>query len=140
MPDPVAEKILRCVIVTPEKAVLDEKVDYVGLPMYDGDLGVLPGRAPLIGRLGYGELRLRRGESIQRFFVDGGFAQVNANTVTVLTDRAFKPAEIDVEAAQQVLNESVQILQTPEEQEARHNAAERARAQLRMVEQRSETA
>ena len=75
-------------VVTPERAVLDEAVDFVALPMYDGELGVLPGRAPLIGRLGYGELRIRRGEETQRFFIDGGFAQVRANVVTVLTPRA----------------------------------------------------
>ena len=50
-------KKLQCVVVTPERAVLDEPADFVVLPLYDGELGVLPGRAPLIGRLGYGELR-----------------------------------------------------------------------------------
>jgi F-type H+-transporting ATPase subunit epsilon len=138
MVDAVAEKILRCVVVTPERAVLDEKVDSVVLPMYDGELGVLPGRAPLIGRLGYGELRLRRGDRLQRFFVDGGFVQVHANTVTVLTDRALKPEEINLEAAQRDLNDAVLIAETPEEQEAQLKAAERARAQLRVVQHRAE--
>ena len=78
---------LQCVVVTPERALLDEPADFVALPMYDGELGVLPGRAPLIGRLGYGELRIRRGQETRRFFVDGGFAQVRANMVTVLTGR-----------------------------------------------------
>ena len=48
-------------VVTPEKAVLDEVADFVAVPMFDGELGVEPGRLPLIGRLGYGELRIRRG-------------------------------------------------------------------------------
>ena len=65
---------VRCVVVTPEKAVLDATAEMVILPMYDGELGVLPGRAPLIGRLGFGELRLREGEVTRRYFVDGGFA------------------------------------------------------------------
>ena len=67
--------------------------------MYDGELGVLPGRAPLIGRLGYGELRIARGGETRRFFVDGGFAQVRANMVTVLTGRALRADEINVPAA-----------------------------------------
>ena len=50
-----AEKSLHCVVVTPERAVVDETADFVVLPMLDGELGVLPGRAPLIGRLGFGE-------------------------------------------------------------------------------------
>ena len=52
---------LQCVVVTPERAFLDAKADFVALPMFDGELGVLPGRTALIGRLGYGELRIRDG-------------------------------------------------------------------------------
>ena len=79
---------LRCVIVTPEKAILDEKADFIVLPMIDGELGVLPQHTPLIGRLGKGELRISRGDSVQKWQVAGGFAQVRGNVVTVLTGRA----------------------------------------------------
>src|SRR5437763_3184284 len=96
-------RALQCVVVTPERAVLDETVDFVALPMYDGELGVLPGRAPLIGRLGYGELRLRSGEQTERYYVDGGFAQVRSNVVTVLTSRAVRAGEINAAAARQAL-------------------------------------
>ena len=44
---------LRCVVVTPERTELDREAEYVSLPMFDGELGVLKGRAPMIGRLGY---------------------------------------------------------------------------------------
>src|SRR3954470_21264340 len=98
-----ADKTVVCVVVTPERAVLDERVDFVSLPLYDGELGVLPGRAPLIGRLGYGELRTRRGGATKRFFVDGGFAQVRDNVVTVLTARAVPAERIDQTAAGQAL-------------------------------------
>src|SRR5437764_2806623 len=101
MPD--EHRTLQCVVVTPERALLDETVDFVALPMYDGELGVLPGRAALIGRLGPGELRTRRGADTARFFVDGGFAQVHNNIVTVLTPRAMKAAEINAAAAEQAL-------------------------------------
>src|SRR5437667_8805374 len=94
---------LQCVVVTPERAVLDEPVDFVALPMYDGELGVLPGRAPLIGRLGAGELRIGHAEAARRFFVDGGFAQVRSNVVTVLTPRAVRGEDIDPRAAEQAL-------------------------------------
>ena len=55
----MADKRLQCVIVTPEKAILDEPADMVILPMIDGELGVLPRRAALVGRLGKGELRIK---------------------------------------------------------------------------------
>jgi F-type H+-transporting ATPase subunit epsilon len=130
---------LQCVIVTPEQAVLDERVDFVALPMYDGELGVLPGRAPLIGRLGFGELRVRRGEQIQRFYVDGGFAQVHANVVTVLTGKAVPAGEISAEAAQQALTKALAPA-TGEALDAQLKQQERARAQLRVARHTGETA
>jgi F-type H+-transporting ATPase subunit epsilon len=130
MDQPPDGRSLQCVLVTPERAVLDEPVDFVALPMYDGELGVLPGRAPLIGRLGYGELRTRHGAQTQRYYVDGGFAQVRANTVTVLTPRALRAEEIDAQAAAQALQTA---LAAPATQEASLKVQQRARAQLRIA-------
>jgi F-type H+-transporting ATPase subunit epsilon len=132
MADAPTERTLQCVVVTPERTLLDEPADFVALPMFDGELGVLPGRAALIGRLGCGELRLKRGQDVRRFFVDGGFAQVRANTVTVLTSRALKAEEINTAAAEQALHEP-QAEATAEAAEARRLAQERARGQLRVA-------
>ena len=90
---------LKIVVVTPEKAVLDEAADMVVLPMIDGELGVERGRAPLIGRLGAGELRLNTGGTVKRFFVEAGFVQVRANVVTVLTATAQPAAAVTAEMA-----------------------------------------
>ena len=81
------DKKLQCVIVTPEKAILDEPADMVILPMIDGELGVQPRRAALVGRLGNGELRIKLGAETKRLRVEGGFAQVRSDVVTVLTTR-----------------------------------------------------
>ena len=131
MPD--NHRTLQCVVVTPERAVLDERVDFVALPMYDGELGVLPGRAALIGRLGPGELRIRHGEHTQRFFVDGGFAQVRGDVVTVLTPRAQKAENIDPAAARAALEAAQVAGATPQQQAAQLKAQQRARAQLRVA-------
>lgn len=128
-----ADKTLQCVVVTPERAVLDERIDFVALPMLDGELGVLPGRAPLIGRLGYGELRTRRGENVERYFVDGGFAQVRGDVVSVLTSRAVRAADIDPAAAERALHAAQGPAATPEAQAAQSRAQTRARAQLRVA-------
>jgi F-type H+-transporting ATPase subunit epsilon len=121
------------VVVTPERAVVDEPADFVVLPLYDGELGVLPGRAPLIGRLGYGELRIRRGEQTQRYFIDGGFAQVRSNIVTVLTPRALVAEEIDPDVVVQALEATKTPAHSPKEQEEKLKAQERARGQLRVA-------
>ncbi len=124
---------LHCVVVTPERALLDEPADFVAVPLYDGELGVLPRRAPLVGRLGCGELRIRRGATTQRLFVDGGFVQVRDDTVTVLTARAQRAEEIDAAAAEALLAAAPTPAATPQVQEERAKAQERARAQLRIV-------
>jgi F-type H+-transporting ATPase subunit epsilon len=129
----MSDRHLQCVVVTPEKAVLDESAESVVLPMFDGELGVLVGRAPLIGRLGAGELRIVHHGRTQRFFVDGGFAQVRGNVVTVLTSRAIKASEINTAAAAAALEEARKPVAGDAAQEAALKAQDRARAQLRMA-------
>jgi F0F1-type ATP synthase epsilon subunit len=57
----MAAERLHCLVITPERTVVDESADFMAVPLYDGELGVLPGRAPLVGRLGFGELRFAAG-------------------------------------------------------------------------------
>ena len=85
---------VRCIVVTPERAVLDETAEMVIIPMFDGELGVLQGRAPIVGQLGAGELRLKTGDVSKRWFVEAGFVQVRSNVVTVLTANARPATEV----------------------------------------------
>lgn len=126
-------KKLQVVVVTPEKTLLDKTVDFVSLPLYDGELGVLPGRAPLIGRLGYGELRTKQEETVQRYYVDGGFAQVRDNVVTVLTNRALTTDAIDPTAAAHELKQAQEKLAHSDLEFAeKQKAVARSRAMLRV--------
>ena len=125
-------RTLQCVVVTPERAVLDEACDFIALPMYDGELGVAPDRLPLIGRLGFGELRIVKGGQTRSLYVDGGFVQVRANVVTVLTSKAVAASEIKTDKALEVLR-SPKVETTPEGQEAQLKNQQRARAQLRIA-------
>jgi F-type H+-transporting ATPase subunit epsilon len=128
-------KKLQCVVVTPEKTLFDEWVDFVALPLFDGELGVLPGRAPLIGRLGFGELRTKVATEVHRYFVDGGFAQVRNNVVTVLTHRAVPAAEIDATAAARQLEAADEERAVTEMEYAEHvKSVARARGMLRVAE------
>jgi F-type H+-transporting ATPase subunit epsilon len=125
---------IQCVVVTPERTLLDERDDFVALPLFDGELGVLPGRAPLIGRLGYGELRTRVDGKISRYFIDGGFAQVRDNVVTVLTSRAIPLIDIRPENVTRELDlAKARRAITDFEQAEKTKAVARARAQLRIV-------
>lgn len=128
---------LQCVVVTPERTLFDEPVDFVTLPLFDGEIGIAPGRAPLIGRLGFGEMRTNIGPTTNRYFLDGGFAQVRDNVVTVLTNRALPAEQIDVASAAAELERAKAIATSNEaEQAAKARAIDRARAQIRITTKR----
>lgn len=94
---------LRLVIVTPERTLLDEPVSSLRFPLFDGDIGIFPGRLPLIGRLGTGELKMLSSGSERSFFVDGGFAQVQGSVVSLLTHRAIPLNEVSLTDAEKHL-------------------------------------
>src|SRR5579864_3239243 len=94
---------LRIVLVTPETTLLDEPVVALRFPLFDGQIGILPGRAPLVGRLGYGELRITTSAGQQSYFIDGGFVQVKQGVVSLLTNRAQITSSLDVKGAENEL-------------------------------------
>ena len=126
--------LLQCIVVTPESTVLDEQVEFVALPLYDGEIGFAPGRSPMIGRLGFGELRLTVSGKIQRYYVDGGFVQVAGNIVSILTNRASPSSAIDKEvAAEQLTQARTRKANTDELLAIRDRLERQARAQLHLA-------
>jgi F-type H+-transporting ATPase subunit epsilon len=124
-----------CIVVTPEATVLEQEADFVALPLYDGEIGIAPGHAPMIGRLGYGELRVRQGSQTIRYYVDGGFVQVADDLVSVLTNRAVPAAQLNVQAASEQLAVAREKVASSEEALAiRERQVAQARAQLRVAE------
>ncbi len=76
-------------VISPEKVLFEGQASGVVAPGHDGELGILPGHAPLMTVLGRGVLRLDgAGGAPQRFAVQGGFLQVVDNTVRVVTESA----------------------------------------------------
>ncbi|HKF53259.1 MAG TPA: F0F1 ATP synthase subunit epsilon [Candidatus Acidoferrales bacterium] len=90
-------------IVTPEKHMLDEAVDYVEVPGQEGYMGILPGHAPLLSELGMGTLSYRKGSDVQYFAALGGFVEVLPGRVIILADACERTGEIDVERARAAL-------------------------------------
>ena len=126
---------LRVVVVTPEQTVLDAPAEFVALPLYDGELGVAPGHAPMIGRLGYGEMRIGHEPTEHVYYVDGGFVQVADNVVSVLTNRALPSKKLDAGSIREAISAATNIKAAGEEQIARRERlVAQARAQLRVAE------
>lgn len=127
----MAESLL-CVVVTPEQTALEQKAEFVALPLYDGEIGIAPNHSPLIGRLGYGEMRIKTGNTTTSYYVDGGFVQVADNVVSVLTNRAVPSKTLDAGAAEKQLASAIQKpANTPELAAIRDRSVAQARAQLR---------
>ena len=77
-----------CSVVTPERAVLECEARFVAFPAHDGEMGVLPNRAPLVCKLGIGPLRVEGTDAAHVLFIDGGFAQMLDNRLSILTKQA----------------------------------------------------
>ncbi len=97
-------------IVTAERLVLSEEVDYVSAPGVDGVLGILPRHAPLVTALNLGELRYKKAGEEFHFAIGGGFMEVRPDKVTVLADTAEHADEIDELRAEQARDRAKQTL------------------------------
>jgi F-type H+-transporting ATPase subunit epsilon len=82
-------------LVSPEKLLFSEAVDQVDVPGSEGDFGVLAGHAPLVATLRPGILTVYRSGDSFRVVVNGGFAEVNPDGLTVLADMAVPLDEFD---------------------------------------------
>jgi F-type H+-transporting ATPase subunit epsilon len=112
-----------CSVITPERAVLETDATFVAFPAHDGEVGILPNRAPLLYRMGIGELRVESQEGNHVLFVAGGFAQMVENRLTLLTEQAKRIDELDAAAAERALAEARAM---PMVTEAEFNARQRA--------------
>ena len=125
----------KCCVITPERAVLECDATFVAFPAHDGEMGVLFNRAPLVCKLGIGPLRVESPEGNRTLLIDGGFAEVVGNRLTILTEQAMAPDQIDRSAAEQALAEAREMKITDEASyAARANAIKRAQAQRKHAE------
>jgi F-type H+-transporting ATPase subunit epsilon len=130
---------LRCILVTPESTLRDDEAEFVALPLYDGEIGIARDHTPLIGRLGFGELRIRHQGQVERYYIEGGFVEVVDNVISVLTPRAIPAVKLDSAAAgEQLVSARQRPAHSPELMEIRDRAVTIARAQLQ-VSQRAAT-
>lgn len=142
-------KSFRCKLITPEAQVLDAPLSGALVPVWDGSMGVLPGRAPIVAKLGTGELRLDFASSAdpnstaaagsRSFYVDGGFAQMVENTLTILASKAIPAESLTESDAQAELAEAesrrIEEIPDPAGREKARRDRDRARQKLRLARQ-----
>ncbi|TVQ48146.1 MAG: F0F1 ATP synthase subunit epsilon [Gloeocapsa sp. DLM2.Bin57] len=123
-------------VITPDKIVWDDDVQEIVLPSTSGQLGVLPGHAPLTTALSSGVMRIRLEKDWKNIALMGGFALVEDNEVKVLVNGAEMGESIDLETAraqfeqaQKEYNESVKT-GTRQQQIQNTQALKKARARF----------
>lgn len=127
---------LKVALVTPERKLLEEQAATVSFPMHDGQIGMLPGRAPLLCRLGAGVMALRTAAGVEhRYFIDGGFGQMRGSSLTLLADAAQPVEKLSASAAEQDLSAASKLPNlTDEQHERRQRRQDAARAKREAAE------
>jgi len=125
--------LIKLEIVTPDRNLLTEEVEYVGAPGVSGEFGVLPNHVPFLSALGIGSLFYKQNNKRYYVFISGGFAEVNPAKVTILAEVAERAEEISVERARKAREKAEQrIMQEKEQIDHARAKAAMARAMHRM--------
>ncbi len=132
---------IQLAIVTPSAEALAIGCDEVVAPGVNGEIGLLAGHVPLITALKSGVLTVVEGSKKRYFAVAPGFAEIEGDTVTILTDACEAAEDVDVERAKRALLDAEAKLGDLGSEDPGHHAAvrrlERARARIDAVARRS---
>jgi F-type H+-transporting ATPase subunit epsilon len=126
---------IQCDIVTQERSVFSEEVEYVSLPGSEGMMGILPNHAPMLTALAFGEVMVRNQGDEQFFAIGGGYAEVQPDRVIILADSAEQAGDIDLERAEKAREKAEQAMKEGVPRDAaKHAQIEAAlkRAQIRI--------
>ena len=112
-------------LVSPSRLLFSGEVASVTIPGTEGDMGILPGHAPVLSTLRPGVITVTReaGEAL-RIFVRGGFAEVNPSGLTVLAETAIPFAELDAAAIADQVRNAEEDLADAKDDETRRRASE----------------
>jgi F-type H+-transporting ATPase subunit epsilon len=114
-------------LVSPERLLLSEHASMVTIPGTDGYMGVIKGHMPLISTLRAGMIDVTGSDKADgKYFIRGGFAEVNPDKVTVLAEEAIPMTEMDLAVIDQ------RIKDVEEDLIAAKTDAERARIHDRL--------
>jgi F-type H+-transporting ATPase subunit epsilon len=119
-------------LVSPERVLLSGDADEALLPGTEGDMTILAGHAPVVSTLRPGTIDVSLGGTRTRIFVKSGFAEVDAERVTVLAEKAFEMSELNGERIAGELEIAEGELEEAKDDEAR-TAAARAVEQLKAL-------
>lgn len=101
---------MRCYVVTPENCVVDKDVKFVVAPLTDGEYAIAQDHAPVIGRIGAGELRITNLDgSVEHWFIKGGFIEVLNDDISILTNVAIAAYDLNLQQSQKRLEDALAV-------------------------------
>ncbi len=135
----MTEKRFLLEITTPEENIYSEHIYSLRVPAHEGDLGVLPGHAPLLASLKPGIIRIKKNEgdeTVNLYSITGGFLDVTPERTVVLADAAEHPEELNIDRAREAYIRAFNRLYSADEdseidRERARQALNRARARLK---------
>ncbi|MCX7359061.1 MAG: F0F1 ATP synthase subunit epsilon [Alphaproteobacteria bacterium] len=119
-------------LVSPERELFNGDVDHVVVPGSEGEFGVSPNHAPVMSVIKPGALRVINDGAERRIFVNGGFADVTPEGLTVLAEEAIDLADIEPAKLEQELKNAQEDLRDANT-DARKDAAQRQLARLETI-------
>jgi F-type H+-transporting ATPase subunit epsilon len=112
-------------LVSPERLLFSGDVAEVDIPGTDGDMGILPGHAPVLSTLRPGVITMTKDDGTkERIFVRGGFAEVNPQGLTVLAEVAVPVAELNASLLAQEVKDAQEDVADAQDDETRRRAQE----------------
>jgi F-type H+-transporting ATPase subunit epsilon len=141
----MADKPFRCRLITPEARIFDARVSYASVPMWDGKTGIMKGTAPIVGKLGFGELRVEFVDRYEvgvkleesgrkRWFIEGGFMQNVNDELTILASGAVEAENLSEQQARAELDQAnARTSDDPREMERITLDRQKALARLAMI-------
>ncbi|NLW05277.1 MAG: F0F1 ATP synthase subunit epsilon [Pseudomonadaceae bacterium] len=121
---------MHCNVVSAEKKLFDGRIEFLVASGVMGELGILPGHAPLLSELKPGTIKLtKQGGAQELIYVSSGFLEVQSTTVTVLADSAERAVNLDEAAAKEALEAAKRAVSN----ESTELSYDQAVAQLRTI-------
>lgn len=111
-------------LVSPERLLLSTEADMVTVPGTEGYMGVMAGHMSLVSTLRPGMIDVLKDGKDTRYFIRGGFAEVNPKKITVLADEAIPMSEFDLPVLDQRIRDAEEDLAGAQTDRARRKAAE----------------
>ncbi|MFN3586211.1 MAG: F0F1 ATP synthase subunit epsilon [Moraxellaceae bacterium] len=130
---------INCDIVSATESIFSGKVTLLVAHGVQGDLGILPGHAPLLTQLNPGPVRVQREDGEEEvYYVSGGMLEVQPTIITILADTAVRAHDVDEAAAEQARKAALDALANQKSEmdtSAALAALAEAAAQLRTLQQ-----